>query len=58
MSLDQIRNNIPTADVWLANIFAISISLVNIKDILSIFSLLMAIGYSAWRWHRDYKKDK
>ena len=37
-----------TAIVWIANI----------RDVLSVISLIIAIGYGIWRWRREAKSKK
>jgi len=37
---------------------AISVTLMNVENILKITSLLLAIGYTCWKWYNDYKKNK
>lgn len=38
------------------NIGAITITVANIKDALTIVSLLIAISYTVWKWGKDIKK--
>lgn len=44
--------------VVLAHIAAIGISLTNIELALKILSLLLAIGYTGWKWLHEWKKSK
>lgn len=44
--------------VLLVNTAAIGITIANIKDALTILSLLVAIGYTSWKWYKDFKKWK
>jgi len=40
--------------IWLVNISAIGITFSNVEQFLKIISLLAAIGYTVWRWQKDY----
>lgn len=44
--------------ILLAHMAAIGISLTNVEWTLKILSLLMAIGYTGWKWIHEYKKTK
>jgi hypothetical protein len=44
--------------VILAHLGAITISFLNIENTLKITSLLLAIGYTAWKWVTEYQKNK
>jgi hypothetical protein len=47
------------ADVWIANVTAISISFMgNIESILRILALAAAAGYSIWKWYTEWKKSE
>lgn len=41
--------------VILAHTAAIGITFTNVELTLKIISLLLAIGYTAWKWIREYK---
>lgn len=49
---------IDTAKVVGANVGALSIGAADINDVLTTFSLLAAIGYTLWKWKRDYNKKQ
>jgi len=49
---------IDTIKVVAANIGAITITAADIKNWLSIVSLLLAMSYTAWKWINDSKKKK
>jgi len=51
-----VKNTEPT--IILAHIGAIGISFSEIEDSLKIISLILAIGFTVWKWHHEYKKDK
>lgn len=36
----------------------ISVSLATVQVYLSIAALLLTIGYTGWRWYRDWRKSK
>ncbi len=40
-----------------AHAMAIIISFTNVAEWLKIISLLLAIGYTAWKWYTDYKGE-
>lgn len=44
--------------VLIAHALAIVITLTDVSDWLKIVSLLLAIGYTAWRWRTDVKNIK
>ena len=48
-------NNKPFITILLAGI---SVSIANVQVYLSIFALILTIGYTGWRWYRDWKKTK
>ena len=52
------NDQIDTIKVGLANIGAITITAAQVQDALSIASLTLAIGYTAWKWRNDILKKK
>ena len=44
--------------VLLAHLVAITITFLNVENTLKITSLLLAIGYTAWKWVTEYVKNK
>jgi hypothetical protein len=44
--------------VLLAHIGAIAISFLDVELALKISSLVLAIGYTCWKWHTEWKKSK
>lgn len=44
--------------VLMAHALAITITFTNVVEWLKIVSLLLAIGYTAWKWYYEYKKSK
>ena len=44
--------------VILAHLGAITVSFLNVENTLKITSLLLAIGYTAWKWRTEYVKNK
>jgi len=42
-------------DVPLLHCIAIAITFTEIENALKIFSLLLAIGYTIWKWISEYK---
>lgn len=48
-----------TADIFtiiMVHLSAVGVTLLNVETGLKIISLLVAIGYTAWRWVTEYKK--
>ena len=45
-------------DVPLLHFIAISITFTDAEGGLKIFSLLLAIGYTVWKWVTEYKNKK
>jgi|GEM_PF-5773255 len=48
----------PLIKVWVAVLGALSLTLAEVQAIVSIVALLVATGYTLWKWHRDAKKPK
>jgi hypothetical protein len=44
--------------VLLAHLGAITISFLNVENTLKITSLLLAIGYTSWKWRTEYVNRK
>jgi hypothetical protein len=44
--------------VILAHLGAITISFLNVENTLKITSLLLAIGYTSWKWVTEYVNRK
>lgn len=55
MSLD-LEKTLDTAKVVGANAGAITITASGVQQTLSIISIVLAIGYTIWKWRRDFKK--
>jgi hypothetical protein len=55
MSLQKIADYF---DVPILHILAISITFTEVENVLKIVSLLLAIGYTAFKWSCEYKKRK
>ena len=45
-------------DVPLLHCVAIAITFTDIENALKIISLLIAIGYTVWKWTTEYKNKK
>ena len=45
-------------DVPLLHFIAISISFTNAESTLKIVSLLLAIGYTVWKWRSEFKNKR
>ena len=43
-------------DVPLLHVLAIGITFTNLEMVLKLTSLLLAIGYTCWKWINEYKK--
>ena len=55
MSLHKLTDYI---DVPVLHILAIGITFTDVESVLKIASLILAIGYTAWKWISEYKKKK
>ena len=44
--------------VLLAHLGAITVTFLNVEGTLKITSLLLAIGYTCWKWRTEYQKNK
>lgn len=44
--------------VILAHVGAIGLTFMNVEWTLKIISLLLAIGYTCWKWVVEWKKNK
>jgi hypothetical protein len=44
--------------VLLAHLGAITVSFLNVENTLKITSLLLAIGYTSWKWRTEYVNRK
>lgn len=45
-------------DVPLLHCVAIAITFTDIENALKIFSLLLAIGYTLWKWRSEFKNKR
>lgn len=52
----KIHDTADVITVIAVHVSAIGITLLNVEMGLKIISLLVAIGYTAWRWFSEYKK--
>lgn len=53
--IHKVTDNI---DVPILHILAIGLTFTDIESYLKIISLLLAIGYTAWKWSWEYRKKK
>ena len=53
-----LYKNPDVTSVILAHLAAIGVTLTQAEQWLKIVSLLLAIGYGAWKWQHEYKKAK
>lgn len=44
-------------EIAAVHVAAIGISFTTVENTLKIFSLFLAIGYTAWKWAVEYKKE-
>ena len=44
--------------VALLQLIALGIALSDVKEVLSIISICIAIGYGIWKWRQDIKNKK
>lgn len=45
-----------TVKVWAATLGALTLSISDVQAIVSIVALLVATGYTLWKWRRDAKR--
>ena len=45
-------------DVPILHVLAICVTFTEIETVLKITSLLLAIGYTTWKWVSEYKRRK
>lgn len=53
-----LNNHPDVIQVILAHLGAMFISFMDVEMGLKIFSLLLAICYTCWKWHFEWKKSK
>ncbi len=58
MSHDQFNKIADYFDVPLLHILAVGLTFTDVENYLKIVSLIVAIGYTGWKWRTDYKKHK
>lgn len=58
MSQEQFHKLADYFDVPLLHVLAIGITFTDVENTLKIVSLILAIGYTAWKWKSEYKKRK
>lgn len=44
--------------VLLAHLGAITVTFLNVESTLKLTSLVLAIGYTCWKWRTEYVKNK
>ena len=54
----MIQKVIDYIDVPVLHILAIGITFTTAENVLKISSLVLAIGYTAWKWRCEYKKSR
>lgn len=50
------QEKIDTAKVIAASLTATGITIADVNSLLTTFSIILAIGYTVWKWRKDYKK--
>lgn len=58
MSNEQFNRLADYFDVPLLHVLAIGITFTDVENTLKLVSLLLAIGYTGWKWRSEYKKRK
>lgn len=59
MSQEKIEKLLDYFDVPALHGVAIAITFTNIENVLKIASLLIAVGYTIWKWRSEYlQKNK
>ena len=56
MSQEKLDKIIDIIDVPMLHMVAIGITFTDIENVLKVASLILAIGYTAWKWRDEYKK--
>ena len=54
---DSLQTVIDTAKVIGAAGAATGVTIANINGVLTTISICLAIGYTIWKWRKDYKKN-
>jgi hypothetical protein len=55
MSIHKIADYI---DVPLIHILAVGLTFTDIENYLKLISLILATGYTSWKWRSEYKSKK
>lgn len=55
MISEKVDKVLDIIDVPILHVIAISITFTNVENALKITSLILAIGYTAWKWISEYK---
>ena len=53
-----IYKNPDILSVLVAHLMAIGVTLTDVEQWLKIASLVLAIGYGAWKWQHEFRKAK
>jgi hypothetical protein len=54
----HLTTSLEIGGVLSAHALAIIINISNVSDWLKVLSLVLAIGYTTWKWITDYKKEQ
>lgn len=52
------HNHPDVINVILAHLGAITVTFLEVENALKIISLLSAIGYTCWKWRKEYLQNK
>jgi hypothetical protein len=53
-----LNHNPDVLQVLMAHALAMFVNVTNLADWLKVLSLMIAIGYTVWKWVYEYKKTK
>ena len=56
MSHEKIDKILDYLDVPTLHAIAIALTFTDVENILKVSSLILAIGYTLWKWRSEYKK--
>ena len=54
----RFSSNLDVVTILMVHVSAVGITLLDIEIGLKLASLVLAIGYTTWRWANEYKKRK
>lgn len=58
MSQHDFNKIVDYSDVPLLHMIAVLVTFTNVENTLKILSLIIAIGYTVWKWRSEYKRKR